>query len=208
MGPAASLGAVDGSSARIPLGDLHLRADVATAFPPSRAAALARLAAVDPRAHARTRNHRRGAVARLSPDRTHGLLTVPEVVAGVGHDAGKLVQERAWREYLALLHAREGRAILHDRFGPPPRRASDAGPRRLPRALMEGRTGIEAIDDAVRALRTTGYVHDHARMWVAADGRPAARPGPRDPLPTAFAHRWTRPPAPRSYSAFWREVGA
>lgn len=152
---------------RIAPGELRLPAATAAAFPPSRAAALARLADVDPGAYARTRNHLRGAVTRLSPYLTHGLLSVPDVVAAVG-DAGKLAQELAWREFFQLVHAREGAGILRDRFRRQPRLAPGAGPRRLPRALVEGRTGIEALDAAVRSLVDTGYVHNHARMWLAA----------------------------------------
>jgi len=152
---------------RVDPSDLRLPQAVAAAFPPSRAAGLARLATVDPAAYARTRNHLRGAVTRLSPYLTHGLLTLPEVVAAVGAE-GKLAQELAWREFFQLVHAREGAGILRDRFGRQPRRAPDAGPRRLPRALVEGRTGIEALDAATRALVETGYLHNHARMWLAA----------------------------------------
>lgn len=154
--------------ARVAVADLAWPTAVAAAFPPDRAAALARLATVDPVAYARSRNHLRGAVTRLSPYLTHGLLSVPEVLAAVGPDAGKLAQELAWREYFQLVHAREGAAILRDRFGPQPRRAADAGPRRLPRALVEARTGVGALDDAARALVEEGYVHNHARLWLAS----------------------------------------
>jgi deoxyribodipyrimidine photo-lyase len=144
-------------------------------FPPSRDAALARLAEVNVSTYARTRNHLRGAVTRLSPYLTHGLLSVPEVVAATPGLGNKLHQELGWREFFALVHAREGAGILRDRFGPQPRlRATDSGDEpgsnavRLPRAIAEGRTGIDAIDDAVRALVREGYVHNHARMWLAA----------------------------------------
>lgn len=152
---------------RIDPAKLRLPPAVTATFPPSRAAGLARLAAVDPVAYARTRNHLRGAVTRLSPYLTHGLLSVPEVVAAVGDD-GKLAQELAWREFFQMVHAREGAGILRDRFRRQPRSAPDAGPRRLPRALVEGHTGVAALDAAVRALVDAGFVHNHARMWLAA----------------------------------------
>jgi deoxyribodipyrimidine photo-lyase len=37
-----------------------------------------------------------------------------------------------------------------------------------PADIREGRSGVPAIDQAVRALYTTGYVHNHARMWLAS----------------------------------------
>ena len=153
----------------VPVDELTLRPELATAFPPTRAAALERVRSVDERAYARTRNHLRGAVSRLSPYLTHGLVSVPEVLAIVAPDAnGKFAQELAWREFFQLVHERDGRSIFADRFGPQPRRSTAAHPRRLPRAIVEGRTGIDALDDAVRALVDDGYVHNHARMWLAS----------------------------------------
>ncbi len=152
---------------RVDPAGLTLPAPARAAFPPSRSAALERLAAVDATAYARTRNHLRGAVTRLSPYLTHGLLSVPEVVAAAGDLNSKLVQELGWREYFQLVHVHEGAAILRDRFGPQPRIAADAGPRRLPRALVEGRTGVHVLDEGRRALVEEGYVHNHARMWLA-----------------------------------------
>ncbi len=153
---------------RVPIDTLTLPPAVAAAFPPSRAEALERARAVDPRRYAQTRNHLRGAVSRLSPYLTHGLVSVPEVLETIGTGPGKFEQELAWREFFQLVYEREGRAIFADRFGPQPRRAPDASPERLPAALKEGRTGIAALDEAVRSLVETGYVHNHARMWLAS----------------------------------------
>ena len=52
-------------------------------FAPSHAAARARLAAVRPAAYASSRNHLDGAVTRLSPYLTHGLLSLPEAAAAL-----------------------------------------------------------------------------------------------------------------------------
>ena len=41
-------------------------------------------------------------------------------------------------------------------------------PDRLPKSLIEAATGITAIDDAVRGLYETGYMHNHIRMYVAS----------------------------------------
>ena len=44
---------------------------------------------------------------------------------------------------------------------------------------------------------------------VAHRAHPAVAhwPGPSDPTPTAFRHRWSAAAAPRSFSAFWSRVG-
>lgn len=157
-----------GAPQLVPTSSLTLPPEVAAAFPPSRGEALRRAAAVDPALYARTRNHLRGAVSRLSPYLTHGLVSVGDVLSASGAAGTKLEQELAWREYFQLVYEREGRAIFADRFGPQPRRAVDASPKRLPAALLAGRTGIDTLDAAVRALVDTGYVHNHARMWLAS----------------------------------------
>jgi deoxyribodipyrimidine photo-lyase len=38
----------------------------------------------------------------------------------------------------------------------------------MPADIVQGRTGVKAIDAAVRQLYATGYLHNHARMWLAS----------------------------------------
>ena len=38
----------------------------------------------------------------------------------------------------------------------------------MPDDVLEARTGVPAIDQAVRELYATGYLHNHARMWLAS----------------------------------------
>jgi deoxyribodipyrimidine photo-lyase len=140
-------------------------------FEPSTAAARARVAAVRPAAYARTRNALEGDVTRLSPYLTHGFITLPEALAGVLQRGPlpvdhKLVYEFAWREYFHHVWAHEGEGIfesLHEGVLP-----DAAYARELPRDIREGATGVPVIDQAVRTLYATGYLHNHARMWLAS----------------------------------------
>ena len=140
-------------------------------FEPTPAAAQARLAAVRPAAYARTRNHLHGAVTRLSPYLTHGLLSLREVVThlrrahGLGLDH-KLVQELGWRAWWHHAWRHQGEAIfasLHE--GPRPEAAYA---RELPADVLAACTGVPVIDQSVRALCASGYLHNHARMWLAS----------------------------------------
>ena len=138
-------------------------------FPPTDAALASRLAAVDPRAYARTRNALDGAVTRLSPYLTHGFTDVPAVIAAVRQrhalrDDDKLVFELAWREYFQHLWSYLGDGIFDSLRPPPAARYAQ----RLPPDIRRGATGVPAIDAAVRELYATGYLHNHARMWLAA----------------------------------------
>ena len=138
---------------------------------PTGAAALAAVARVRPALYARTRNHLEGAVTGLSPWLTHGVLTLPEVLAQVLARGAlpvqhKLVFEFGWREYFRHVWSHLGDGILRSLHeGPMPERAYAPA---LPDDIREARTGVPVIDEAVRALYATGTLHNHARMWLAS----------------------------------------
>ena len=144
---------------------------MSTLFPPSLEAAHARLDAVDAAAYARSRNHIDGAVTRLSPYLTHGLLTLPEAYQAIHartplEPQGKLVFEFGWREYHHHVWAHRGARIhqsLHAGLLDDARYANQ-----MPEDVRQAATGIPAIDEAVRTLYATGYLHNHARMWLAS----------------------------------------
>ncbi len=140
-------------------------------FEPTLEAAKARLGAVNPNAYARTRNALNGAVTRLSPYLTHGVLNLREVYETVHArqplDAQhKFVFELGWRAYWHHVWDHLGDRIhqsIHTGLLP-----DDAYLPQMPADVLEARTGIPAIDQAVRELYETGYVHNHARMWLAS----------------------------------------
>jgi deoxyribodipyrimidine photo-lyase len=140
-------------------------------FEPTFNEALRRLGALHPAEYARTRNALDGAVSGLSPYLAHGVISMRQAMAHLAqrHRLGfddKLVFEFAWREFFHHVWTREGDAVLRDlrpaALWPGPYANS------LPADLREGRTGVPAIDTAVRQLYTTGYLHNHARMWLAS----------------------------------------
>ena len=144
------------------------------AFRGGRAAAEAALAAIDPVAYARSRNHVGGAVTRLSPWIRHGVLSLAEVRdAALGRveraeQAEKLVSELAWRDYWRQVHSALGPRI-HDDIEPPaamPRHSTRAAA--VPDDVLEARTGMRCIDAFVRQLHDTGWLHNHERMWLAS----------------------------------------
>ena len=140
-------------------------------FAPTMTAAHAALAAVRPGEYARTRNSLDGAATKLSPYITHGFLTLPEVLAAVTAREPLEVQhlfvfELGWREYFQHVWQHRGDAIfqsLHPGVLPDAAYAVD-----LPADLLNACTGVPAIDAAVRTLYATGYLHNHARMWLAS----------------------------------------
>jgi deoxyribodipyrimidine photo-lyase len=138
-------------------------------FEPTDEALQRRLQAIDPRAYARTRNAVDGRVTRLSPYVTHGMIDVAQVIAYLRERHGvqcehKLVFELAWREYFHHLWDRMGEAIFAEVRNP----VAAVYRAQLPDDLRRGATGVRVIDQAVRRLYATGYLHNHARMWVAS----------------------------------------
>ena len=145
--------------------------NAARAFPPTRAAALARIAALSPDDYARSRNALEGAVTRLSPYITHGIVGLPEVLAGVAmrhalDPRHRFVFELGWRAYFRHVWQRRGDAILSSlHAGPLP---DSAYAPELPADIRTARSGVPVIDQAVRTLYAEGYLHNHARLWLAS----------------------------------------
>ncbi len=136
-------------------------------FAPTSAALLARIAAIDIRAYAQTRNHLQGSVTRLSPYLTHGFTTIPALFERLPalQLTDKLAFEFGWREFFQHVWLREGDAILSDlRPALPGVRYN----KYLPDDIRAGCTGLAPIDNAIHELYRTGYLHNHARMWVAS----------------------------------------
>ncbi len=140
-------------------------------FEPTVDAALRALDQVRPDDYARTRNAIDGAVTGLSPYLTHGFLSLAEVYTTLNarHALSaqhKLVFELGWRAYYRHVWAHLGDGIgqsLHAGVLP-----DHAYQTEMPQDVLEARTGIPAIDLAVRELYASGYLHNHARMWVAS----------------------------------------
>jgi deoxyribodipyrimidine photo-lyase len=136
-------------------------------FEPTNAALEARLSAIDIAAYGTTRNHLNGKVTQLSPYITHGFITIPELFDRLPELklSDKLAFEFGWREFFHHVWSRESDRILTDmRPGLPGVRYANE----LPDDIREGRTGLAVIDRAIHQLYATGYLHNHARMWVAS----------------------------------------
>jgi deoxyribodipyrimidine photo-lyase len=130
---------------------------------------ITRIDALDMVAYSKTRNHLAGAVSRLSPYISRGVVSLPFIRDRVleratAADAEKFIQELAWREYFQRVWWNKGDAIFRDlRF---PR--TDWRHHELVNAIVAGETGVQTIDEAVADLYQTGYMHNHARLWVAS----------------------------------------
>ena len=139
-------------------------------FPPDDQGWQTRIAQIDPKRYALTRNHLNGAVTGLSPYLTHGYLSLTEAAQAIRQRVPlstdeKLFSEFCWRSFFHHVWSHKDHAIFSDlRPGPSGVEYNDV----LPVDIRQGRTGLPVIDQAVRQLYTTGYLHNHARMWLAS----------------------------------------
>jgi deoxyribodipyrimidine photo-lyase len=139
-----------------------------------RQAAEAALARIEPERYAGSRNFLDGAVSRLSMYIRHGILSLAEVrraaLARTRYPdrIRKFIQELAWRHYWQRVWAEIGDGIWIDREEYKTGLRAEDYADELPPDIERGETGLACIDSFSRELRETGYLHNHARMWVAA----------------------------------------
>ena len=129
---------------------------------------LKKLNSIDVAAYHRNRNFLNGAVTHLSPYLRHGCITLNEAFDSVkkrfGKESEKLLFEFSWRDYWRQVWVSEGNAIYSEME--PPKVAIGHAP--LSVAVAQGNTGLPCMDGFINDLLTTGYVHNHARMWLAS----------------------------------------
>lgn len=146
----------------------HAGDDLMQAWPGGRAEGLRRLAQMQPVAYGKNRNFLDGQVTRLSPYLRHGCLNLAEAIQATkrlaSSGADKLLFEFAWRDYWRKVWYANGHAI-----------ASDMEPEkvRLRRLAVSddvqaAATGLPCMDHFVQTLKQSGYLHNHARMWLAS----------------------------------------
>lgn len=129
-----------------------------------------RIMKIDPVSYASTRNYKNGKITKLSPYISRGVIStrfVFDQILNLGlpwNKIEKLVQELAWRDYWQQVWKTRGNDINKDLK----RMQESVEHFELPVSILEGSTGIEAIDRAVSEFYDTGYMHNHMRMYVAA----------------------------------------
>ncbi|NDH08432.1 MAG: DNA photolyase [Gammaproteobacteria bacterium] len=129
---------------------------------------------IDPIGYAHTRNFGDGKISGLSPYIHHGVLSLNEVrnhaltTCKQATQISKFIQELAWRDFwqrLLLDHPNWAWEDIEDYktgFSP-----ADYGDK-LPDDIFQGCTGVACLDTFIHELTSTGYIHNHARMYLAS----------------------------------------
>lgn len=145
---------------------------------------------IDPLKYAKTRNFGNGAVTRLSPYISRGVISTRQVydfIQNLGltwQESEKLIQELAWRDYWQQVWIAKGDAIDTDLKNP----QGNVSNYQLPKAILDANTGIDVVDNAIKELYETGYMHNHMRMYVAAICCNIAKSHWLEPAKWMYAH--------------------
>ena len=125
---------------------------------------------INPVQYAKTRNLINGAVTYLSPYISKGVIGIRQVQEAVlkkgykPYEIEKFLQELAWREYYQRIWQVKKDLIWQDLKQPQP----DTLHHQMITAIQNAATGITAIDEQIKNLYSTGYMHNHARMYVSS----------------------------------------
>jgi len=139
-------------------------------FPTSYSSIMERVNAVNPINYAKTRNFITGDVTYLSAYIARGFISVRQIKEAVlqkgykPYEIEKFLQELAWREYYQRVWQAKKEKILADLKQPQP----DLLHHQIPSSIVNASTGIQIIDDQINVFYTTGYLHNHIRMYLAA----------------------------------------
>ena len=139
-------------------------------FPTEYEEILLRMHNVNPMQYAKTRNFINGAVTYLSPYVSRGVISGKQVMETVlqkgykSYQIEKFLQELAWREYFQRVWQSIGDDIWNDIKQPQP----DVLHQQMVTAVDKAATGIEAIDQSIQHLYSSGYMHNHVRMYTAS----------------------------------------
>jgi len=80
----------------------------------------------------------------------------------------KLISELGWRDYWQRLWQQLGDGIWVDREPLKTGHSPEAYAPELPADIAAAATGLACIDGFAAELSSTGWLHNHARMWLAA----------------------------------------
>ena len=135
--------------------------------------AKARLESINAASYSKTRNHLDGAVSGLSPYIRHGVIGANDVRNHIlnqftKNSCERFLQQLSWRDYWHRLYRQNPDWIWNDiepyKTGFQPQDYAQA----LPSDITQGETGVAAIDQFIQQLTETGWVHNHARLYLAA----------------------------------------
>ena len=138
---------------------------------------ISQLHSINTQEYGRTRNYLNGAVTRLSPFITHGILSTKEITKFLlKRESNDLSVDNAYRRIEPFVFQMAWRDYFHRAwefhqeriFSSLNHNQTSVLSKKIPTAILNAETGIEVLDEQLQCLYQTGYIHNHSRMWIAA----------------------------------------
>jgi len=139
-------------------------------FPISKSEIWQRLQGINAKNYGFSRNYVDGAVTKLSPYISRGVLSTRIVFEHLKksnftwEQSEKLIQELAWRDFFQHVWKQIGEDINQDIKNI----QTEVRSKNMCQGILTSTTGISAIDQGVEELYSTGYMHNHLRMYIAS----------------------------------------
>lgn len=136
-------------------------------FPTQYSEILLLLENINPQKYAYSRNYTDGAVTKLSPYISRGVISVKTVfdfLVSKGmkpNENLKFVQQMAWREYFQ-------RVWQNKNIDENLKNEVHSLDFKMPLSILEAKTGISVIDKSIVNFYETGYLHNHFRLYIAS----------------------------------------
>ena len=139
----------------------------------SRQDALEKFQSFNPTLYAKTRNFLNGQISRLSAHIKYGIITNKELYEYIRDkynfvESEKFIQELAWRDFWRSYAYHHPDQLWKDveeyKTGFLTREYAD----NLPEDIISAATPTQIINVFIEQLISTGYLHNHARMYLAS----------------------------------------
>ena len=132
------------------------------------ASILKKIEVINPVKYAHSRNYIDGQVNYLSPYISRGVISTKQILASLQgksysfEQLEPLIQQLCWRDYFQrIAQVKEINTEIKQVQEQVKHHA-------IPLSITEGKTGIQAIDQAIGTLFESGYMHNHSRLYLAA----------------------------------------
>jgi len=140
---------------------------------PTREEALQKFQSFNPSRYTKTRNFLNGHISQMSPHIKHGVIQNRELLNIIQdkfnfQESEKFIQELAWRDFWRSYAYHHPDQLWKDveeyKTGFKPNDYLD----NLPEDIKKGETPTQVINSFIHELTQTGYLHNHARMYIAS----------------------------------------
>lgn len=135
--------------------------------------AQAKLANLNVQYYADTRNYLAGGVSLLSPYIEHGLIEPSDILQYIDSQQARIqaysfLQQLSWRDFFQKRYA-ENSTLIWESIQPYKTGFTDKDyADQLPSDILSASTNVAVINGFIDELKQSGYLHNHARLYLAA----------------------------------------